>query len=317
LRLFLTVLLLAVASPAHAGGVLDRIHSAKVVHCGAVERPGIAQASSEGAPTGVAVDLCRAVAIAVLGPSAHVAFSIYESPHSYDSVRHGGDDLAFLTGGEIAEQDLTRFVLPGPTVLISTVGIMVPETSPVRRLADLSGQTVCLMIGSRAQRALESAAAMLHLAISRLTFEEDVEMLDAYNAGRCGAAVGEETYLADMRREPGVRRLASRLLPDPMAADPLIAVTPQADGAWSAAVAWVIDALLLADAAADPWAAKQAEALPARHPPGLRPGWRAEVAAAVGSYGTIIRRNLTERLGLEPGLNALWPAGVLLPPSVR
>ena len=250
----------------------------------------------------------------MLGPSAHVDFRIYESPHSYDGVRHGSDELAFLTGGEIAEQDLARFVLPGPIVLVSTVGIMVPETSTVRSLADLSGQTVCLMIGSRAQRALESAVAKQHLAISRLAFEEDVEMLDAYNAGACGAAVGETTYLAEMRQDPGVRRLTSRLLPDLLAPDPIIAATPQADGAWAAAVAWVIDALLLADAPADAW---QTNASPVTDVAGLRPGWRAEVLAAVGSYGAIIRRNLTEQLKLAPGPNALWPSGMLLPPTIR
>jgi general L-amino acid transport system substrate-binding protein len=313
----LVVLLLAWASGAHAAGTFDRIRADGVLHCGAVERPGIAEPTPSGQVLGVAADLCLAIAIAVLGPSARVSFTIYEAPRSFDGVRHGSDEIAFLTGDEIAEQDLARFVVPGPTVLISSVAVMVPESSPARQLADLSGQTVCLMIGSRAQRALESAALTMHLAISRLTFEEDVEMLDAYNAGSCGAAVGETTYLADMRRNPGVRQLASRLLPDVLAADPLVAVTPQTDGAWTAAAAWVIDALLLADAPTDAWTADAANALPVQHPPGLRQDWQAAVATAIGSYNAIIRRNLTERLGLAPGLNALWPAGKLLPPAIR
>ncbi len=309
--------LLGLSVPARAAGAIDRIRAEGTLHCGAVERPGIAEVSPTGGAIGVAVDLCRAVAIAVLGPSGRVSFALYEAPHSYDGVRAGRDALAFLTGGEIAAQDLGRFVVPGPTVLVSTIGIMVPEASPVRRLDDLTGQTVCLMIGSPGQRALESAVARLHLEISRLAFEEDVEMLDAYNVGKCGAVAGEATYLADIRRNSGVRHLASRLLPEILAANPIIAVTPQADGAWAADVAWVIDALLLSDAPADAWAAKAADGLPAQHPAGLRPAWRAEVSAAVGSYGAIVRRDLTDRLGLAPGPNALWPSGLLLPPSVR
>jgi general L-amino acid transport system substrate-binding protein len=314
---FLAGLLLGLAGPARGATTFEQVRADGVLRCGATERPGIAEASPSGAVLGVAVDVCRAVAVAVLGPTGRVAFSIYESPRSFDGVRQGRDEAAFLTGGEIAEQDLARFVSPGPTVLVSTIAVMVPEPSPVHRLADLSGQTVCLMIGSRAQRALESAVGTRHLAISRLTFEEDVEMLDAYNVGSCGAAVGEATYLADMRRNPGVRRLASRLLPDMLAADPIIAVTPRSDGAWAAAVALVIDALVVADAPTDAWTAEPDDASPARHMPELRPGWRAEVAAAVGSYAAIIRRNLTEQLGLAPGPNALWPGGMLLPPAVR
>jgi general L-amino acid transport system substrate-binding protein len=307
-RIWLLALLVSPPLAAHAGAILDRVRAEQSLHCGAVARPGMAEA--EGGPKGALVDVCRAIAIAVLGPSARVFFSIYQSSKSFDGVRQGADEIAFLSGGEIAEQGVAPFIIPGLTVLISVVGVMVPDTSPVRQLADLEGQTVCLMIGSRAQRALESAAATQHFALSRLGFEEDVELLDAYNAGNCGAVVGETTYLAEMRQAPGIRQLVSRLLPDVLAPDPIIATTPRSDGDWSATVGWVIDALLLADASADRWGGSA--------PVGeLRPDWQTDVAAAVGSYGSIIRRNLTVRLGLPPGANALWPAGMLLPPSIR
>ena len=67
------------------------------------------------------------MAIAVLGPSGRVAFGIYDAPHSFDPVRRGADELAFLTGGEIAAQDLGTVLLPGPTIAISTVAVMVPD----------------------------------------------------------------------------------------------------------------------------------------------------------------------------------------------
>jgi general L-amino acid transport system substrate-binding protein len=308
-------LLLALVHPAK-GGVLERIRAEGVLRCGAAERAGFAEIDPEAGPRGVAVDLCRAVAVAVLGPSGRVVFSLYEAPGSYDGVRQGSDALAFLTGGEIAEQGLTGAVLPGPTVFVATTGVLVPESSAVRRLAELSGETVCLMIGSPAQRALERAAAAQGLALARLPFEEDVELLDAYNAGRCGAAVGEATYLAAMRATPGASRRGSRLLPETLSADAVVAATPQGDGAFAADIAWVVAALLLKDAPADGWS-DASQALPAPLPPGFGAGWRAEVAAAVGSYSEIIRRHLEDRLGLAPGPNALWPAGLLLPPAVR
>ncbi len=312
---------LAAASPAHAGGAVERIRAEGELHCGAVERVGIAEEPPEGpsagGAVGIAVDVCRALAVAVLGPGGRVAFPLYDAPHSFDPLRSGADEVGFLTGSEIAMQDLGASMVPGPTIAISPVAVMVPDASPVRRLADLSGQTFCVMIGSAPQRALEAAVGTLHLSIARLAFEEDVEMLDAYNVGRCGAAVGEAGYLAGMRQTPGVRRLASRLLPETLAADPIVAVTDRADGAWAADVAWVFDALLLADAPAGAWQSTGKDALPVRQIPGLRSGWQAEVVAAVGGYAAIVRRNLTDRLGLAPGPNALWPAGILLPPAVR
>lgn len=313
---------LAVAHPAHAAGAIagdtiERIRAEGVLRCGAVERVGIAETPPQGGAVGIAVDVCRALAGAVFGPHGRVAFSLYAAAHSFDKLRSGADELGFLTGSEIAEQDLGASLLPGPTIAISPVAVMVPEDSPVRQLADLSGQTVCVMIASAPQRALEAAAGALHLSIARLAFEEDVEMLDAYNVGRCGAVVGEAGTLAGMRQTPGVRRLASRLLPETLAADPVIAVTRAADGAWAADVAWVFDAMLLADVPGGTWQSAGKDALPVRRLPGLRPGWQPEVAASVGSYAAIVRRNLTDRLGLAAGPNALWPAGILLPPAVR
>jgi general L-amino acid transport system substrate-binding protein len=253
----------------------------------------------------------------VLGPEGKVSFSLYDAPKTFDAVRSGEDEIAFLTGGEIASADLGAAVVPGPTVAVTEVGVMVHDPAPIHGIAELGGRRVCVMTGSRAQPAFESAMARLHLSPLRLAFEEDVELLDAYNSGACEAAVGEVTYLADMRRNTGINKEPSRLLPEALASDPIIAVTPQADGPWAASVRWVFDAMLLADAPADAWRASGADALPARTPPGLRPNWRDDVIATVGSYGAVVHRDFTVNLGLPPGPNALWPAGALLPPGLR
>ena len=266
-------------------GVADRVRAEGVLRCGAVFRPGIAAPLAGGSAAGVAVDLCRAVAVAVLGPRGRVVFSIYDGPHDFDAVRSGRDELAFLTGGEIAEQKLGGAVLPGPVAAVLAVGVMVPEASAVQHVAGLVDQVVCLMTGSVGQRALDR----LGLEVSRMAFQEDVEMLDAYNAGRCGAVVGETTALAAMRRSPGVRGVASRLLPEPIAMDSLVVVSTVKDGGWAAAAAWVIHALALGDTGV----------LPVDRVAGLRDGWRGSVRATVGDYAAISRRNL-EPLGLPP-----------------
>lgn len=294
--LLLAALVGGLCQQANAAGIVDRVRAGGVLHCGATERPGVAALP----PAGVLVDICKAVAIAVIGPRAKATFRLYDSPHSYDGVRSGTEELAFLTGSEIDEQ--TLHVLTGRTVLFDTIAVMVPDNSPVRHVADLSGQTVCLMTGSLSQRALESTAARVHLQLSRLPFQEDVEMLDGYNAGTCGAVAGSATVLADMRLNPGVNGVVSRLLAEPLALDPIIAVSPRNDAVWAETVAHAIDALMLAGEPTDPWIANRI----AGKPPVLS-----------DSYAAIIRRNLTEPLGLAPGPNALWPAGLLLPPAVR
>ncbi len=296
--------------------MLDRVRSQGVVRCGAEQRPGVAAVAGDGRIAGLAVDLCRAVAIAVLGPQARVGFRLYGSSRDFDAVRDGADDLFFLTGAAIADQGLAPHVLPGPTVFIEQLAVMVPQASAARQPEDLAGATVCLMIGSDAERALDATAQRLHLSIARLGFEEDVEMLDAYNVQRCQAVVGEATALAVMRETGGVNHLASRILAPPLALAPVIAATGTTDGQWSALVAWVINALILADRRPSAWHASGAEALRrAAAVLGLQANWQRAVIREIGGYGDMLRRSLGDgsALRLRPGPNAPWPDGLLLP----
>jgi general L-amino acid transport system substrate-binding protein len=303
------------ASPARADGVIDRVRAAGAVRCGAEERPGIAAPTPDGRMVGLAVDLCRAVGVAVLGPGGRIVFRVYGSDRDFDAVRQGGDDLFFLTGDAIAEHALAAAILPGPTVFIERIALMVPDSSAVRGLGDLDGRAICLMIGSEAQRALEEAAERQHVTFARLSFSEDAEMLDAYDVQRCQAVVGEATQLAAMRRAGGVNRLRSRFLREPLALSPMIAATSVSDARWSALVAWVMDALILHDAPSSGW---RATAPPLRgRLAGLRPDWQSDVLAETGGYGAMVRRNLVDGLCLDPGPNAPWPAGLLLPPAAE
>jgi general L-amino acid transport system substrate-binding protein len=230
------VLLLAAALPAQAGQVLDRVRQDSVLHCGAEPRPGVAEATEDGGISGVAVDLCRSVAAAVLGPEGRVAFRLYGSSREYDAVRDGSDELAFISDAAIADARLAQHIVTGPVVFTDQLTVLVPDASAMHGLADLGGRTICLMIGSTAQQALEDTVSRLHLTVARLAFEEDVEMLDAYNVQRCDAMVGEVSALEDMRREGGINHLVSRILASPLAPVPVFAVTGINDAQWSALV---------------------------------------------------------------------------------
>jgi general L-amino acid transport system substrate-binding protein len=83
--------------------------------------------------------------------------------------------------------------IPGPIVFIDPIMAMVPVSSPVRFLRDFEGLAICVMIGSPAQRALEANLSQHQITPRRLAFEEEVEILDAYNVGNCDAMVGDTT----------------------------------------------------------------------------------------------------------------------------
>lgn len=311
--------LLWAAAPVRAGPVLDRVLAAGAVSCAAEERPGFAEAAEEGgSPHGLAVDLCRAMAVAVLGPGGTVRFTLLDGARDMESARAGAFDLLFLTAGTIAAEHLADRVLLGAPAFIETEAVMVPEASPVRGLRDLAGASLCFMIGTGAQRALEAGLEREGVAVKRLGFGEDVELRDAYNVGRCTAVAGEATFLAEVRQDGGVHGVKSRLIDPPLALDPVFLATGTADARWSAMATDLLQVLVLGAAPRSGWSGTGAAPLAeAATPLGFRPGWLAAVTAAAGTYADLYGRNLGagSDLKLPPGPNQPWPAGLMVVPA--
>lgn len=321
--LFLSALLVACCSIsiAMAQPVIDRVKERGFVRCGGVARPGLASPDGHGGWKGLEVDVCRAVADAVLGAPDRIEFHAYESPKDYDGVRDQRDDIFFLTGSEIAKNKLAGKVLPGPTVFVESQNVMVSCESPVRHVAGLAGDSICYMIGSPVEQSLNAYFAGLHKNFLRRAFSETGEMVDTYQVQNCHAIAGEITTLASIRRDPGVNHLSSRILPEPLCVFPVMAATGVGDAKWSAIVAWTVDTLISAERPKTEWSNGGAEAMPVVAPElGLDKGWQSRVLKAVGNYGDIFYRNLGEGspLKLERGLNAnRVNGGLLLAPFIE
>jgi general L-amino acid transport system substrate-binding protein len=303
------------ASTAHAGAVIDRIRTDGVIRCGGVSRPGLVGQSPDGRiAAGLFLDLCRAIGAALLGPEGRIEFRPYDSDKAFDRVRDGTDDLSFLDGSEILGQGLAGRTTLGPPVVFVSTAAMVPGDSAVRSLADLAGKTICFYQGSNAHRNLEAWTAAHRLDFRRMGLMEYGELYDTYNARVCDAQVGEIGDLAVARLDDAAAGLKSRILAEPLATFPVLAVTPASDPQWSAIVAWAVYALQRAELPPKPWAAGGLESLAFNAVDlGLADDWRAHVVGAAGTYADIYARNLGDRsrLNLPPGPNAPVEAGGL------
>ncbi len=310
----LMVLLLVGGTGEHAaaGGVLDRVKARGSVRCGGFERPGLAAIErNAGDWQGLEVDVCRAVAMAVLGAADKISFHGYDGAADKAALVQGADDVAFLTGSEIAANRVS--VLPGPAVFVESHALMVPATASERHVADLPRDAgICFRSGSPLERSLPAFFAALGKRWRPFSFSEDGEMLDAYNVRRCHAIAGELTTLAALRGERGINGLRSRILPEPLMAYPILATTGAHDGEWSAIVAWTVYTLIAADRPAGQWHTGGADAMPAPLTElGTGPGWQARVIGAVGTYRAMFERDVgaASALRLPPGLNAAPAAG--------
>lgn len=319
-RLSLLLAALAIAGfvgVASAGPTLDRVKASGAIRCGAVARPGLLEQKGQGAPTGLLVDLCRAIGVAAAGSSVAVRVSIYDSDKSYDEVRAGRDDVFFLSGGEIVEQRLAGFVVPGPPAFHATIAVMVAGASTAERPDDLAGQSICFLQGDASHHRLEAYFAAKRLPFIRMGYQEEDEMHDAFDAQHCVAMAGEATTLAAVRLEGGKNLRSGRILAEPLASFPILVTTSPSDGAWSALAFWTVDMLSDADLPKRDWAAGGLDSLPIDGAAlGLQAGWRETVLAATGGYAEIFQRNVGDAslLALPLGPNALAGEGGLMAP---
>ncbi len=314
--------------PADAGPILDRIRAAGVVHCGSFERPGIAvdygevqaasadQAGQEPTTTpwhGLAVDLCRAMADAVLGSPDKIAFHSYDEADDLAALSAGEDDVAFLTASEMHAAGVIGKMVPGPAMFIESVAVMVPAADGARHLADVdAGKGICFMTGSSAERLLSAYFEATKTDWRPHPYTEEGEMLDAYDAQSCHAIAGERTALAMMALEGGANGLKSVILPDALEAYPILSATSLDDGAWTSIVAWTVHTLMAGDRPSNRWTVGGVSALPVPlTDDGLDADWQKRLIDAFGSYGALIDRNLGAKspLDLPAGLNALPERG--------
>ena len=299
------LLTLATTGVRAESGTLARVRAEGVVRCGSAIRPGLAFPAVDHSWHGLHVELCHAVAAAVLGDGGRVEFNGYALQHDFDRVRAAADDVAFLTATELFANELFGAVLPGPAVFQLGTQVMVWDSSPIQHVADLGHTMICGEPGTGAERNLRSYAAAHHWVPNVSAWMELEEMMDAFNVGRCPAVIGEATALAALRIGSAHEGHPSRLLPEPLALTPVTAVIPGGDPEWARVVAWTLDTVLAGEDAA------RTLSIPGQWL-GLDKDWQVRVLAR-GAYSELMRRTLGDEspLGLAPGVNAAWKDGGL------
>jgi general L-amino acid transport system substrate-binding protein len=162
---------------------------------------------------------------------------------------------------------------------------MVADSSKAQHIDDLTGDSICFMIGSPEERGLDAPFEGIHQPWLRRAFSESGEMADAYVVQNCHAIAGEITALASIRLEPGAKNMKSRILPEVLSAFPAMATTGTSDAQWSSIVAWAVYTLVSAERPGNGWFAGGAGAMPVSAPePRLDPERQHRVLAATGRH---------------------------------
>ncbi len=288
-------------SLAIGNSVLERVKDKGSVHCGSASRPGLAELTDQGDWRGLNVDICRAISIAILGSNGSFKYHQYNSQEDFELIKNQQDDVYFLTGSEIRNQNLAGKLIPISPIFIESHAVMVPDNSPVQHLNDLSGRSICFLIGTSVERSLESYFEFHGLKWLRQAFSEESEMIDSYNVQHCQAIAGEITTLAGIRsNDQGINHLSSRILTEPLLDFPILATVATKDGQWAAIVGWALSTLISAERNESRWYANGVKGILIEAPElGFDPQWQYTMLTAVGHYGNIFERNLGQKSTLK------------------
>ena len=326
----------SISSPA-----LQRIRQRDRLICGSNgQLPGFSAIRSDGRFSGFDVDICRAVAAAVLGDASKLDLRPLTTTDRFTALASGEVDLLSRNTTVTLGRDA-----PGgnglsfaPVVFHDGTGILAPLASGISGLKDLGGRTICVLSGSSNESVLADRMQLGNLPYTPLRFQTADQAFAAYGQGRCSAIVSDRSGLA-ARRTSLASPAAHRLLPEVLSKEPLAPATVQADPAWADAVRWVVYGLIEAEEQGISQAnvlAKQAEAK--ANPKladrrrllglegnlgsqlGLRDDFVVTMVQAVGNYGEIYRRNVGEDspLKIPRGFNRLArDGGLMIAPPFR
>jgi general L-amino acid transport system substrate-binding protein len=323
----LVVTLLAVlvaGGTASAEGRVSRIRQRGTLVCGVAPGvAGFAQVDSAGRYKGLDVDICRAVAAAILGSPDKVR---YEAASSVEQFQKNGDIDLVSRRLTWSLQREGLGLLFGPVTFYDGQGFLLPARQNVPQVRDLSAARICVVAGGLLEANLTSYFRLHQLTLRKvLVQQEQVEAELA--ARRCEAFSADVSELGSLRS--GFKRPGDyRILPDQISKEPLAQLVRAADVDLFDVLRWTVFALVTAEelgvSSANVVAQATSTDSEVKRLLGLLPGngkalgldetWAATVIRTVGNYGEIYERNvgMASPIKLPRGLNALSSQGGLM-----
>jgi general L-amino acid transport system substrate-binding protein len=323
LLLSIAWLMIGTAATAHAGTTLDTIKTAGSLACGVnIEEPEYSTQDAHGNHSAFDLDLCKAVAVAVLGPDAKFTAVPYRDEQDALKALKSGEIALLATGSlNFNHPSDTRFGSARP-VFFDYQGFLVNKTMGIASPKDLAGKKICFLGGTEIDEQLEAYMAREKIKWLPFPFQEEGEMEAALITNNCAAVSADVSQLAYERIAFKSMAANFEILPDVIAKDPLAPTYRLDDPQWAAIVNWTVEALIQAEESgvtqANLAGMKKSSDPAIRRLLGTQRGygqfiglddaWAARVIEAVGNYGEIFERDLGSgsAMKLARGANNLW-----------
>jgi general L-amino acid transport system substrate-binding protein len=228
------------------GAILQRVKDrGKVVCAGRTDLLGFGYLDDAGRNLGFDIDLCRAVAAAVLGDADAIEIVPIPASDRGPVVQSGEVDIltrnvTWTSGRDASWGNFTIIMF------FDGQGYMVRKDSGIETQEDMDGASVCVTSGTTTEKNLASDLTFHGVDFEAVIFEDTASVYGAYEEGRCDVTTSDRSQLAAVRvgfADPE----AHVILPMIISKEPLTPVVPHGDDQWLDIVKTVFFGLINAE----------------------------------------------------------------------
>ena len=316
------------AAKAAPAKTLETVRARGYLNCGVGENtPGFSQVNSHGQWSGLEVEFCSALAVAIFGKKDAVKYRALSPTDRFKALQDGEVDILMRATAWTLSRDGDLGIRFVDVLFYDGQGFLVPRGHAIASVLELSGASICVLPGSSGERSIKEFFNQRKMRFQLVTSDRWEQLAKTYAAGGCTALTGDVSFLANERSH-----LSSPtehvLLPEFITKEPLGPAVRTGDDEWFAIVRWSEMALIageelgLTSANADNM--RDSNVLDIRRFLGLEANlgqslglardWTYQIIKQVGNYGEVFERSLGQGspFRLERGINNLWTKGGLL-----
>jgi general L-amino acid transport system substrate-binding protein len=293
---------------------------------------GFAEVDDKGNWKGLDIELCRALATAVLGSPDKARIVPISWAQRFPALQAGDVDVIIKATTWSMSRDTEQGMQFSQPYFVGPTQFMVRKSLNVKTARELDGAAVCVLSGTSTERFAADYFRTHNVKVRSVAFEKDDERRGAYFTGRCDVMAGWAPMLA-VSLTQAEKPDDHIILPDVLAVEPNAAAVRQGDDNWVDIINWMLSALLIAEqyditsANVDAKKASPANPTIARllgQSPGvgtrlgLKDDWAYNVIKQVGNYGETFDRTLGAKspYRLPRGTTALIENGGVMYPLI-
>ena len=322
------------SAQAASAQTLKTVKDRGMLSCGVSQGlPGFSTPDDKGNWTGLDVDICRAIAAAILNDASKIKFVPLSAKDRFTALQSGEIDVLSRNTTWTLSRDTSLGANFTGVTYYDGQGFLVKKSLKVNSALELNSASVCVQTGTTTEQNLADYFKGNNMKYEVIAFGTADETVKAYESGRCDVFTSDVSQLYAERLK--VANPADHVvLPEVISKEPLGPMVRHGDDQWFDIVKWTLFAMVGAEELGI--TQKNADEMAKSDKPelkrafgtdgnlgeqlGLTKDWLSRIVKATGNYGESFERNVGSgsKLQISRGLNNLWnKGGIQYSPPIR